>query len=337
MRKYSVDVRRVYHMVRLGVTLLVLLGFFVHNVVGSASGSLLMEPNATISSPPVILQSGTVGTSTIYTNNTSAEGSVEGGHLQLHVNADDGAKTGWTRVGTNPFLDAVDYNASFLNASGNNMVAGDFDFDDSGKSTETINNVTVQVYIRQNETDRTIKIFVWNGTDWASGAPIGVPTSWGWINWTVTAILDTWTKIDGARMYLRTGSSTGLYEVDCARLLVSYTPNIYDYVLRVNNTVTDSWEIRLKKYSDSGINRLGNCTIYFRNSTNDNSTQIVIENGSFNQTEGSWYSLGSLETVYIVMMVEANTTGISSVYTYLDILTPASTTYARYIVALVIT
>jgi hypothetical protein len=142
--------------------------------------------------------------------------------ILLDVDAFDGAKTGWTRVGIDPYLDNIDYSTSYVNASGNNLALGDFDFEDSGKSTETITNVTLQVYTRQSETDKTLKIFIWNGTNWLSETPLTDPTSWGWINWTVVTILDTWTKIDGARIYFRTGSSTGFYEVDYATLKVDY-------------------------------------------------------------------------------------------------------------------
>lgn len=76
MRKYSIDVHRVHHSVRLVVTLFVLLGFLIQNVAGSAYYSLLMEPYTTVTSPPVTLQAGTAGSSTIYTNSTSAKVSV---------------------------------------------------------------------------------------------------------------------------------------------------------------------------------------------------------------------------------------------------------------------
>jgi len=111
----------------------------------------------------------------------------------------------------------------------------------------------------------------------------------------------------------------------------------FDYVLRVNNTVTDSWQIRLKKYSNSSIGRLQNCTIYFHNSTDGASSQIVIENGSFTNETGSWYDLGSLETIYIAMTVEANSTGTTYVYTYLEIRKPSTTTYLQYIITFEIT
>jgi hypothetical protein len=76
MRNYIVDVHRVHDSIRLVVTLFVLLGFLVHNVAGSIYMSLLIEPYATVTSPPVILQSGTAGTSTIYMNSTSAKVNV---------------------------------------------------------------------------------------------------------------------------------------------------------------------------------------------------------------------------------------------------------------------
>jgi len=91
------------------------------------------------------------------------------------------------------------------------------------------------------------------------------------------------------------------------------------------------------KYANSSIGRLQNCTIYFRNSTNANSTQIYIKTGSFNQTEGPWYNLTSLETIYIAMTVEANSTGTSYVYAYLEIRKPGTTTYLQYKITFEIT
>ncbi len=111
----------------------------------------------------------------------------------------------------------------------------------------------------------------------------------------------------------------------------------YDYVLRVNNTVTDSWQIRLKKYSDNNINRLQNCTIYFHNSTDGTSNQILIENGAFTQNVGPWYNLSSSATIYIAMMVEATSTGTSYVNAYLEILVPDTMVYAQYIITFEIT
>lgn len=119
-------------------------------------------------------------------------------------------------------------------------------------------------------------------------------------------------------------------------LLHVWTVGTYDYVLRVNNTVTDSWQIRLKKYSDS-ISRLQNCTIYFHNSTDGISGQIYIENGDYTQDVGSWYNLPSLATIYIAITAEANSTGTSYVYVYLKILVPGKSTYSQYVITFEIT
>jgi len=122
-----------------------------------------------------------------------------------------------------------------------------------------------------------------------------------------------------------------------ALISVENSSTTYDYVLRVNNTTTDSWQIRLEKYSDSNISRLQNCTIYFHNSTNGISNQIYIENGSYTQDLGPWYDLTSLATTYIAITVDANDTGTSYVYIYLEILVPNTTTHNLFIIVFEIT
>jgi hypothetical protein len=492
MKKHFIYAHRGHHSIRLVVTLFVLLGFLVQNVTGSVYMSLLMQSYTTVTSPPVILESGTAGTSTIYTNSTSAKVSVSGygydyvdnnnsdvdlsadkgthsnftaqkygpdlindtlteentfsssDSMWLYVNADDESKAYWTRVGTNPYLDAIDYNTNYIHSSLKDQLEGDFGFTDSGKSTETINSVTVQIYVQQS-LSKDLRVFVWDSSSWTDLGMQTLTTSWRWENYTATAVLDTWAKIDGAEIYLETTTSAGIYEVDCARLQVDYSfytpPNYeldlevhwtsvdfdetygelciktgtfsgsedimvyawnvstsdwhflynltasnwnnvsvmdwlnnenftarflggnessdtnqdswnidatllhvwtvstydYDYVLRVNNIDTDSWQIRLKKYADSTISRLENCTVYFHNSTNEVSGQIYIENGAYTQDVGPWYNLSSLTTIYIAMTAEANSTATSYVSTYLEILTPSTTTYSQYIITFEIT
>ena len=143
--------------------------------------------------------------------------------MLLYTNADDGTQTDWTRVGTSPHLNAIDYNANYVFVSGNNRLVGDFGFADSGKSAETINSVTVQLYAKQTLGSKNLEVFLWDGSSWASLGAQTTPTSWGWMNWTATARLDTWAKIDAAEIYSKSASAAGTYEVDCARLQVNYT------------------------------------------------------------------------------------------------------------------
>ena len=72
--KASLDHKRIRRLIWLVLTFFVLLGYSLQNVAGSAYYSIVMQPYATVTSPPVILEEGNCsGTTTIYTNNTSAK------------------------------------------------------------------------------------------------------------------------------------------------------------------------------------------------------------------------------------------------------------------------
>jgi hypothetical protein len=76
MLGYAPNRRVASRSVLLMVSILILLGS-VGTSEASAYYSLTLESQAAVSSPEVILQNGTAGTSTIYTNNTSAKVVVE--------------------------------------------------------------------------------------------------------------------------------------------------------------------------------------------------------------------------------------------------------------------
>lgn len=144
--------------------------------------------------------------------------------LSLYVDVDDESRTGdWTRIGANPYLDAIDYSTNYVCVDGNNKVIGDYGFTGSGKSTETINTVTIQLYAVQSLGSKNLEVFVWDGSSWGSLGTQTTPTSWDWMSWTATMELDTWTKIDAAEIYIKSQSGGGLYEVDSARLQIGYT------------------------------------------------------------------------------------------------------------------
>jgi len=181
-----------------------------------------------------------------------------------------------------------------------------------------------------------IQVKVWNNTG-SSWHWVMNLTASQWNNVSITSYLISSTFTVQFLGGTENGDTTqDSWNID-ATLLHVWTIETYDYVLRVNNTVTDVWQIRLKKYADSNISRLQNCTVYFHNSTDGTSDQIYIENGAYTQDVGDWYNLTSLETIYIAMKVEANSTGTSHVHIYLEILIPDTTTYAQYIITFEIT
>ena len=179
-----------------------------------------------------------------------------------------------------------------------------------------------------------IEVYVWNITDSSWDLVLNDLNANSWNNVSVTSYLTSSTftvRFLGGNESSDTSQDS--WDIDVTQLHV--WPSIettYDYVLRVNNTVTDSWQIRLKKYADSTISRLQNCTISFRNSTDGVSGQIQIENGNYTLSgdEGSWYDLHDSETIYIAMTVEANATGTSYVYTYLEIRISGTTMYLQH-------
>jgi len=143
---------------------------------------------------------------------------VEHGTLWLYVDSNDTSRMDWSEVGIQPYLDAVDSN--YVTTDVGDALEGDFGFTDSGKSTETITSVSVQIY-GQHATGNNLEVFVWDSSSWTSLGSQALTSSWGWVNYTATTVLDTWAKVDAAKIYLKT-SASGTYNVDCARLRVEY-------------------------------------------------------------------------------------------------------------------
>ena len=144
--------------------------------------------------------------------------------LWLYVNTSDRSKTEWTAFGSpyNDTLNDIDYPNYYIRTGSENETDGDYYFTDSEKSTETITNVTAQIYGMHNSTSKQLEVFVWNGSSWPSLGPQTLLTSWAWVNYTATTELNTWAKIDEAKIYLESSDDGDYYYVDCARLQVNY-------------------------------------------------------------------------------------------------------------------
>jgi len=352
--KVSLDHKRIRCLVWLVLTVLALFGYSLQSVAGSAYYSLLMQAYVMVSSPPVILQNGTAGTSTIYTNNTNAKVSVVAPTGNLNETVDGEPSFTYGSVVSGAYTDTQSDNGQTEDVREGDVGGGDRGIDgyymlntDVLEGDITALQIGVNAwYTAQNGSgDDGLIIRVWDyGT-----------SSWDNTTIIVEATLDGTSYADSTTMgnehiqdsdgEIRIGfiderrggtDVEDTYYIDYLYVEISSTANC-DYVLRVNNTVTDSWQIRLKKHSDSNISRLQNCTIDFHNSTDGTSGQIYIENGVYAQGVGPWYDLPSLATIYIAMTVGANSTGTSHVYVYLEILTPGTTTYSQHIITFEIT
>jgi hypothetical protein len=123
------------------------------------------------------------------------------------------------------------------------------------------------------------------------------------------------------------------------KMTYSYVPTSnYNYVLKIVNQDSSAGKIRLNAYSNSNIEQLNNCTIYFSNSVGSNSRQIYIQNGLYLSQTGPWYDLPSSSSeTYIEVTLDASNSDVSYLFAYLEILVPNETTCASYILAFVIT
>jgi len=345
------------------LTVIVLFGYSLQSAVGSAYYSLLMQAYMTVGSPPVILEEGTAGTSTIYTNNTSAKVNITAlqtlyAHQELTIigglnysflklnSADSAGETRSAETGTTErkWMGQWVYQLTGVSSIPASTWTFYYRVNKTHSAIEAHCDVNIQIRMSNGTVRQTI------ATDVANSGAITLSYStlsgtYSWADYTVVDetdylevdyYIEVTSKRNNEYVNLRVDDST-LAEANQTRVADIYLPNTYDYVLRVNNTVTDSWQIRLKKYSDSNIDRLQNCTIYFHNSTDGTSGQIYIENGVYTQDTGPWYDLPSLATIYIAMTAGANSTGTSYVYVYLEILTLGTTTYSQHIITFEIT
>jgi len=366
METRRIEKRRLHKGIWVALALFLLTGLSNSSVFASVRDSLLKQSNAVITPPSVVLQNGTTGASTVYTNNTSAMINTAGPSQTLYAHQET------TTIGGSTY--------NLLNLGSSNGAGTDIQV--GGGSTGRIlfakfvyslggvGSIPSSIWTFQYRAwrewssavevhcDVDISILMANGTtrqivatDAANSANLPgscPPTSSGTYSWSTYNVIDQtdFLEIDyyahvtkphlGRYVFLRIDDNT-LALVDQTSIVNVYLPSIYDYVLKANNTGTDNWQIRLKEYSDSGISRVQNCTIYFHNSTGGSLSQIRVENGTYMTQTGSWYSLGSSMIIYVAIVVQTNNSGTSYINVYMELPVPGTTTYARYIIASAIT
>jgi hypothetical protein len=143
---------------------------------------------------------------------------------KLWVNDYDNNRDGWTKVGTSPYLDAQDQPTNYGYNATNKVLWGNFDFADSA-ALGTINSVHFYAYGKCAQVGRDPTAWGWDGTTWVDFKKFPFTTVWGWGNIDLSEELDTWTKINGVRLYIegRTGQAPGTF-VDACYISVDYTP-----------------------------------------------------------------------------------------------------------------
>ena len=95
----------------------------------------------------------------------------------------------------------------------------------------------------------------------------------------------------------------------------------YSNVLTIISNHSDTLEVNLEVYSYTNLTRILNATIRFRNGTDANFDQIIIENGQIIQDKPiTLYILKTQETLYVdIVKLQSNSTGTTYVYAKLKI------------------
>jgi hypothetical protein len=216
----------------------------------------------------------------------------------------------------------------------------------SGMTSNTPTQLNFTVVSEYDTTSVSVTIQVWN---YSSSPAAYVTSGEGYLQYTSNGSNETklltintnpqfYTSNGEAKIKItgvKTTTTTYQQKTNQVKLVYSYSSK-YDYVLKIIQ-VSDSWEIRLNAYSDSQKERLKNCTIYFRSASDDTSNQVSIINGAYTKQFGDWYDLPVSAERYIVITLQANNSGTSYVYVYLEIRIPNKTTYAQYVITFEIT
>jgi hypothetical protein len=108
-----------------------------------------------------------------------------------------------------------------------------------------------------------------------------------------------------------------------------YFLETYDYVLKIVNQQTTTYNIRLNStsFTQSSIGRLSNFTAWVHD---PGSLQLQIINGSPAVRTGGFYTLGSLATAYLAIRVTTSAPGISTIDCFLQVYLPGASTHLDY-------
>lgn len=148
---------------------------------------------------------------------------------------------------------------------------------------------------------------------------------------TITTNPQQYTSAGAVKIKIRgekSGSSGFDQKANFVRLY--YYLQTFDYVLKIVNQQTTSYDIRLNAVglTQSNIGRLSNFTVWLHDGAI--SVQLQILSGSFSTQTGSLYRLIGSGTAYLVIKLSASSSGVSTVDSYLQIYEIGTTAHTDY-------
>ncbi len=196
----------------------------------------------------------------------------------LYANYISNARNEWGKKGVPPYLDTIDYDKNYINATADSQEIGDFEFQKSVDGT--IGEVYIELNCRQVG-NGTIKVWysIDGGSTWIDSGTLTLKSYWDWrYTGDQFANIDTWDKVNSLRVYLESvanGTWGGLVEVDCMRLRIEKPVALYAPPNLWNLTwgMPDYWPENSTEWMDmtvqsvSGSNVTVNSITHFENGT----------------------------------------------------------------------
>jgi hypothetical protein len=153
--------------------------------------------------------------------------------IELPVDSFDNSLTGWTKTGTTPYLNYLDYATNYISTTTTGST-GVYGFKNSDFNLGTITKVELMMYCRwgtlQNENNFSTS-YVRNGSTFVSLGGDTCTTSWAWKTFdiTSTANLSVWnfTTINNTEYYIafqKVGGEATVLNVDQMKLRITYDP-----------------------------------------------------------------------------------------------------------------
>jgi len=141
---------------------------------------------------------------------------------EVYTDAIDNTYLEWTGVGNTPYLQNTDSDLINKNIAGKKE--GCWTFPNSVGSG-TINSVKLRFEGRVSIVDANgWRVYVWDGSSWINAGAFYPPsTSYAWYEKDVSTILNTWTKINGCKVYIVSIRASGIIYVRRLTRKVDYS------------------------------------------------------------------------------------------------------------------
>jgi hypothetical protein len=169
--------------------------------------------------------------------------------IDLKVSTWTNWQDNWAINGTSPYLDEADdgnnvYGIQNAKGSSDGDLTGEFEFEDTS-ITETINSVKLRVYGSAGNAHPSqyyFYVYLWDGNTWNQEINFKNVGSLTWVEVDVTSDLNTWSKINNAKIYLEVedslGNKHGGQICDASLLRISY--NVDNYALDLEEQWTSA-------------------------------------------------------------------------------------------------